>query len=97
MIDEYKIIQTGPNSLCVKEFYKGYELSVVMECESNLMYDTRDIRIYEKDVDRNEDVTLAFSTLIYGADDSTNSITADINYSYPIVKSIKRIIDAIDQ
>lgn len=92
------IIKTGPDSLCAKDYYRGYEISIVMELEESGHYTTRDVRVYKgilgADSKRySKDMTYAFAGLIYESDE-TDNISADILYceGYHV---IKRIIDVL--
>ena len=93
------IIKTSSQSLCAKDYYKGYEISIVMELEENGHYTTRDVRVYKDILGANDkkysrDMTYAFAGLIYGLDE-TDNISADILYCEGYHDVIKGIIDVL--
>ena len=79
-----KIIFTGERSLCVKEFYKGYEISTVLEKGESGEFYCQDIRVYKNNID----LTKHFGGLFRA--ELTYIDYTDKNYYF-----IKRIIDAL--
>ena len=88
--EEFKILNTGEKGICLKEFYRGYEISISMGLDQDGEYYSRDIRIYLDKMD----LTYAFHGLMYPDVDSFDN-TCEIPYNEDNYDSIKKFIEVM--
>ena len=96
MLNKLKIKSTSIDglSLVVKDHYKGYEISIVMEMRQSGTFQAMDVRVYKcLDDDKYVDFTFAFAGLFQ--DRELDNVEACIDYHDHYHEKIRKIIDVL--